>query len=343
MAKGTGTFDRYDLGNNAREQLSDVISNISPTEVPFCANAGVDSAKSNYEEWETDTLATAEANAHLDGDVFGAETLKPALRVGNYCMIGRKDIQVSGRADAIDKAGRSREMAYQMEKKGKELRRDVEVSAIARTAGSAGSSSAAPHTAGAPAWCYTNSHMGGGAGAAPASSGTGNNSGYPSNAGTRGNADALAEANLLNLISQIYSKGSVPNMILVGRIMKTRISKWLMSSGAQAVASRSNVGASVSSGIEVIGSVDVYVSDFGKHDFVPDLFLKEPAAGSDIPLLNTEYWKIMYFRRYKFIPQPNDGDASRELLLVDWGTKCMNEESSGCFGNVKTDAAMNAA
>lgn len=342
MAQGANTFDRYDLGSggtdNVREQFSDVISNISPTEVPFCANSGVDKSMSDYEEWETDALAAAASNENIDGDQFVAQAITNAVRVGNYHQIGRKQIQVSFRANVIQKAGRDNEMSYQMAKKGKELRRDVEYDAIRRKAARPGTATESPRTAGAPAWLVTNLNTGA-SGAAPTTSGTGS-TGYPNGAGTVGTARALSEATFLEMIRSIYAEGSVPNMILFGTKIKVLVSAYMFSTAARIAPQRQNQAMTNSGGVEVIGAVDVFVSDFGKHDFVPDLFIEESASASEILMLNTEFWKISYLRRYQFIPQPNDGDAERELLLVDWAVKCKNEKASGCITAINADEAM---
>ena len=349
MAQGSNTFDRYDLGSgatdNVREQLSEVISNISPTSLPFCANSGVDSSRADYEEWQTDTLAAAATNAHLDGDQFSAESISRAIRVGNFHQIGRKEIQVSFRANVVDKAGRDNEMSYQMAKRGKELRRDVEFDAIRRNAAVQGTASTAAETAGAPAWLRSNTQLGG-SGAAPGTSGS-NGAGYPNSAGTVGSKQALTQADILAVIRSCYSNGSVPNMILLGPLMKERFSTFMFTgSGARTPGQRQDQGKSSGmGGVEIIGAVDTYVSDFGRHDIVPDLFIQESDSTpfSEVLLLNTEFWKITYLRRFQFIPQPNDGDAERELLLVDWAVKAKNEASSGVVAAVDSNAVMTAA
>ena len=343
MATPATTFDRYDLGSgltdNVREQFSEVISNISPTSLPFSANSGVDTSEADYESWQTDELPAAKDNKHTDGAPFSAGSAEKAVRIGNYHQIGREELQVSFRANVVEKAGRDDEMSYQMAKKGKALRRDVEFGALLRKIAKQGSNAVEPETAGVPAWLRTNISMGA-SGAAPTTSGA-NGAGFPNAAGTVGTARPFSETEMLAQIGNCYGEGSVPNMILFGRKLKVAVSHFMFGDDARIAKQRQDQGKrSMGGGVEIIGAVDTFTSDFGRHDFVPDLFITENATTSEVPLLNTEFWKLTYLRRYQFIPQPNDGDAERELLLVDWAVKCKNQKSSGIIAAVNATTAM---
>ena len=48
-----------------REDLSNIIYNIAPTETPFLSGCGRETADNTNFEWQTDTLATAAANRAL--------------------------------------------------------------------------------------------------------------------------------------------------------------------------------------------------------------------------------------------------------------------------------------
>ena len=51
-----------------REDLSDVIYNISPTDTPIMSSIGKTSATAVYHEWQTDSLSAATtANAAVEG------------------------------------------------------------------------------------------------------------------------------------------------------------------------------------------------------------------------------------------------------------------------------------
>jgi hypothetical protein len=130
MALPTNTFTTYSAAGN-REDLSDVIFRIDPTDTPFMT--GIEKAKASAvnHEWQTQALAAANtANAQLEGDDAAADATTPTVRLGNICQISRKVPQVSGTQQAVEHAGRDNEMAYQEMLKGLELKRDMEMSLV---------------------------------------------------------------------------------------------------------------------------------------------------------------------------------------------------------------------
>ena len=70
MAQPTNTFDTYDSVNAMREDLADVIYNISPTETPFISNASKGSATNTLHQWNTDSLSAVAVNAKVEGDTI---------------------------------------------------------------------------------------------------------------------------------------------------------------------------------------------------------------------------------------------------------------------------------
>lgn len=107
--------------------MSDIIYDISPTETPFLSSIGKTKATSTKHEWQTDALAAAVSNnAVIEGDEATMDASTATTRVFNYTQISDKTATVSGTQEAVNSAGRRSEMAYQMEKRMKELKRDVE-------------------------------------------------------------------------------------------------------------------------------------------------------------------------------------------------------------------------
>jgi len=121
----SNTFTRYS-SIGIREELADVIFNISPQETPFVSNIGKKSVRNTYFEWQTDALATAAANAQIDGDNLASYTaVVPTVREGNYTQIMRKDFILADNLEVINEAGRKSEKAYQITKTGNELKRKI--------------------------------------------------------------------------------------------------------------------------------------------------------------------------------------------------------------------------
>jgi len=333
----TTNFDRYNLatqGDNVREDLTDVIYNISPTEVPLQSNIGRGSASNVLKEWQIDELAAADTgNAAIDGADFGTDSSDPASRIGVYHQISIKYLAISRRANIVNKAGRKSELAYQIAKKGRELRRDVEAIACLNQATLAGSSTVASLTAGLGAWVKTNTIRGTG-GADPALSNT--TYGEPTTAATDGTVAALSETNLLQIIRECYIQGGSPNMIMVGPTVKQRLSNYLFGSSARVATQYQDQGKSPRGGVSVVGAVDVYVSDYGVLDIVPNRFQRE----RDVWVLDTEYWEMCYLDGYKTETIAKIGDAERRHILVDWALKSNNEAASGVIADVDSAAAM---
>ena len=333
----TTNFDRFDLateGDNVREDLTDVIYNISPTEVPFQANIGRGNADQTLHEWQIDELAAVDlGNAAIDGADFGTDQSDPAQRIGVYMQISIKYIAVSRRANIVNKAGRRSELAYQIAKKGKELRRDVEGISTNNQATLQGNSSTASLTAGLGAWIKTNTSRGVGGADPSLSNGT---FGVPDTAATDGTLRALSESDMLQILRECYDEGGNPNMMMCGTTIKQRFSNYMFTSSARIATQRQDQGPVNRGGVSVVGAVDVYVSDFTVLDVVPNRFQRE----RDFWILDSEYWEIAYLDGYKTETIAKIGDAERRHILVDWGLASHNEAASGVVADVDETTAM---
>ena len=107
------TFTRY-ASIGIREELSNIIYNISPEETPFMSNGGRETVRNTFFEWQTDSLAQAVANYQIDGDDIATfPATDPTSRIGNYTNISRKLIILADNLSVIDAAGRTSELAYQ--------------------------------------------------------------------------------------------------------------------------------------------------------------------------------------------------------------------------------------
>ena len=110
------TFSSYEAIGN-REDLEDVIWDVSPTETPFASRIAKIKATAVFHEWQTDALAAAATNIQVEGADAVASTAAPTVRLRNYCQIFSKSPRVSGTQESVDKAGRESEMSYQVMKR----------------------------------------------------------------------------------------------------------------------------------------------------------------------------------------------------------------------------------
>lgn len=315
MTQPTNTFDSYDA-KGIREDLSNVIYNISPEETPFMSNVGKGSAKSTYFEWQEDSLsATDTNNAQVEGDDAPAVEPSPTARIGNYTQISRKTVTVSGTLEAVDKAGRKSEMAYQMAKRGAELKRDIEAIATSGQAAVGGNSTTARKTAGFGAFLRTNTNNGATA-TEPTLSGT--TSGYPNAAAGDGTDRAYTETILKDVVQQVWTEGGDARMLMVGAVIKQKVSGF-----AGIAAQRFNVtGAKPGT---IIGAADIYVSDFGNLEIVPNRFMPADVAYHVDPSMAS----IAFLRPFQKEELAKTGDAEKMLLICEWGVKVNNERAHG--------------
>lgn len=314
MSIKTNTFTTYDA-KGIREDLSDVIYNISPEETPFMQSAGKATAKNTYFEWQTDALAAATtANAYVDGDDIDSVTypaVTPTVRLGNYTQISRKAAIVSGTEEAVTKAGRKKEMAYQMAKRSAELKRDMETICLANQGAVAGDTSTARKTGSLLAFIKTNTSKGSG-GVDPVYTTS------PTDVRTDGTQRAFSETILKAVLSAVWAQGGNPEVLSVGPFNKAAVSQFAGIAGA-----RFNVqGAKPST---IIGAADIYVSDFGNVSVVPNRFQRE----RDALVLDPEYYSMAYLRPFFKKDLADTGDSDKAAIIVEWGLKVHTEKALG--------------
>ena len=100
------------VGN--REDLSDIVYNVDPTDTPVLTAVGSSKATAVLHEWQTDVLDTASAtNQNREGETVSAAAFTATVRESNTCEIAQKAFAVTGTQMAVRPAGRKDELAYQ--------------------------------------------------------------------------------------------------------------------------------------------------------------------------------------------------------------------------------------
>lgn len=289
-----------------RESLADVIANISPEEVPLQSNVGSENVSNTYFEWQTDSLAATSTTARIDGDdVSSFDSTSATTRVGNYTHILRRTLIVADNMGAQDLAGRNDELAYQLAKRGKELRRDIEATLTDNNAQVSGNSSTARETGGLGAWIATNENVG---------TGGGLTTGDGTTARTDGTQRDFTEAMLKDAMQQAFTSGGQPSILMVGPHNKTVVS------GFAGIAAQ-RYQAPSDSPTTIIGAADVYLSDFGTLNVVANRFSRE----RDAWLLDPEYASVCYLRPIQQVELAKTGDAEKRMVLAEFGLKVTNE------------------
>lgn len=322
MAIVTNTFTKYDAVG-IREDLANVIFNISPQTTPFVSNMTKRRKVTNtFFEWQTDSLAAAAANAQIDGDDLSSYTAVTATsRLGNYTQIMRKDFIIADNlSGALDLAGRRSEIAYQLAKKGDELKRDMEYNLCGvNVAAVAGNSSTARKTASLSAFIRTNTSRGTG-GADPTVS-----SGVVNAAATDGTQRAISESLLKGVLQNVWTQGGEPKMALVGPHVKTVIS------GFAGIAAQRYMAPS-DSPTTIIGAADVYLSDFGSVQIVPSRF----SRARDCYIVDPDMCELATLRPIQSEELAKTGDATKYMLLAEVGLQVNQEAGLGVVADLST-------
>tara|TARA_R100000458_G_C8275189_1_gene250187 strand:+ start:1410 stop:2396 length:987 start_codon:yes stop_codon:yes gene_type:complete len=327
MAVPTNTNYTFASGSGAtrlssiREDLSDIIYNIAPLDTPFMSGCGKATADNTYFEWQTDTIAAGSANQQIEGDDASADARAVPTRVGNYTQISRYVVQTSGTNEAVNNAGFKSAQAYQLAKKAKQLKRDMEYQLTRNEAQNGGAAGTARKTGGLSTWLATNWVSGNPSSGSPAAGGSG------TSAPTDASATAsITEAMLREVIKDTYEAGGEPDMIMCKPAIKQAISDL-----SQSVSSLRTAADKVAPA-HVVAAVDVYVSDFGTFQIVPN---RNQFRDQDLFVLDMDFFEVAYLRPFKTETLAKTGDSIQQMLIVEYGLKVNNESSSGFLADIK--------
>jgi len=237
----------------------------------------------------------------------------------NYCQISRKTVVLSATEEVVNKAGRKSELAYQLAKKGAELKRDMELVMVQSQVASAGSTSAARTTGSVLAFIKTNTDAGT-SGVDPSYST------LPNSLRTDGTVRTFTETILKNVIQKTWTSGGTPKILMTGPVNKQRVSGF-----AGIAATRYNIEGGAKPAT-IVGAADVYVSDFGNVTVVANRFQRE----RDALVLDPEYASVAYLRPFQQMELAKTGDAEKRLLIVEYGLKITSENAHGLAADLVT-------
>ena len=294
-----------------REDLADIIYSISPTETPFMSGVAKTKATNTSHQWQTDALADVAANAAVEGAAISYGTQSATTKETNYTQISTKAVQVSGTNDAVTSAGRNNELAYQVAKAAKELKRDMETALLSNNAAEAGDATTARELGGVQTWIETNVDAGAGG------SGAGNGA-----ARTDGTQRAFTESQLKSMIRKVWTEGGDPSMVMVGAFNKQKLSGF--TGGATRMDDAENK--------RLVSAIDVYESDFGALQVVANRFSRARSAY----VLSPDMWSAAYLRDFQMVDLAKTGDADKKALLVEYTLCSKNEKASGGIFDLTT-------
>lgn len=317
MAAPVNTVQSYAMVG-IREQLSDVIYNKDPEETPLFSALKKTKASNTFVEWQTDTLRDSRVNANLEGSDVTPAARTATVRLGNYTQIFLDAVSVSGTDTALNKAGRGKQMAYELLKVGKEQRLDIEKALFANQARNAGSSSSPRYLAGLPSWIYTN-----------VDAQTGNGGADPTGDGTDARTDdgtptAFSQTKFDNVMRQITE--STGN----SRKKKVYLSPWQMDISLGFTGSNGQRN-TVDAG-KVTNDLTIYATPFGQVSFQMSL----ECRGRDVFILDEEMWEIAQARPMKTEMMGVTGDNDKRFIVTELTLCAKNEKTSGIVADNST-------
>ena len=299
-----------------REDLSDKIAELFPDDTPFQNAIGTSKVNNTYTEWQTDALAAANHdNKTIQGDDLANEARANTTRVGTHTQIFKKVVGASTTVEWTNKAGRKSELARELMKAGREMKTDMEKRFLGNYASVAATAGVAGETAGALAWLTSNVSRGG----------TGANGGFSAGivaAATNGTQRAYTEALLKGVLQSVWNAGGNPKMVITNGTQKQTAATF-----AGIAQQRRDTG---NSRATIVAGADIYVSDFGEVQFVPDRF----ASARDAFIVDPEYWDVGIGQAMTTVDLAKTGLATRKALHAEVALRCLNQAASGVVADL---------
>jgi len=313
-------------GVQVREDLSDIIYNISPMDTPFMSGAGKGSCSNTLFEWQKDELAAAAANQKLEGDDPASLAVVEPTKLTNYTQISEKAVQTSGTAEAVDWAGRKSSQAYQLAKRAKEIKRDMELMLTGEDVKAAGGAGAARKTAALMSWlgdatAGDSNIIDGPTDAAVANAGDGTAVKAPSG------ADAVLTMSMLNnCVQQVWEAGGNPDIIMCDAALKVKMTALAGSVVADLVTNHDKATPA-----HAVNSVDVIVTDFGTFKIVPSRL----CLPNQLYVLDFDFWSIDYLRPFATETLAKTGDSVKQMMVAEYGLRGKNGQANGAVIGIK--------
>ena len=311
MAVPSNTLQTYQSGNNA-EDVTSIVMNIDPADTPLLSLMGESTAEATYTQWPIEALSAVDTNnANIEGDDATIDASTTPTLVGNYCQLMDKTASVTTTQEAIKKYGVSKEMAKQMAKKSKELKRDMETTMFLNQARVVGAAGTAQKMRSLPSWLTSN-----------ASRGASGANGSATTAATDGTQRNFSEALLRGLIvTTITNADELPGYLFAGPANRANVSSQLTGNSTRFY--ELNEGT-------LNASISVYRSDYGPLKIVMDRFQRE----RDMFLINPKYIKRRVLEGMQTQDLAVTGLTKKKQLWTNWTLEVSNEKAHAVLADL---------
>lgn len=286
------TYTSYDQVGKA-EDVSDIISDISPTDTPMVSLIKPQKVSARVYEYQTDSLAAAAANAAVEGADPTMATLTATTMITGNTQILTKAFQVSATADAIKTYGRAKETAYQLGRALKEIKRDLEFAYVgASNAGVAGNSTTAREMDSADQLIDAATT-------------------------TAGGTAALTETMLLDTGEAVFNQGGDASVFMIKPADAQIVAGFTGASGRYR---NFNDGAKT-----LVNVIDLYVSPYGEYKVV----LNRHQMTTHAFLLDPTMWRSAVLRPFSRTLLAKSGDSDKHFVVGEYGLMHLNPKASG--------------
>lgn len=318
MAQPTNTFDSYDFSNGIREDISSVVTNISPEESPFYSACKKTKASNTFHEWMTDSLRASTTNAHVEGYDTDSDARTAQTRLGSYTQIFKNGVSVSDTDVGLNRVDGQRTMAYEVLKTAKEQKLDIEKALFANQARAAGSSSTARYLAGAPTWLATNTDRGANEGADPTGDGT--------DTATDETTTLVAfdQDRFDGVMQSIWEQGGKPNSVYLSAFQMNKALSFTGNNNQ-----RSQISAEAG---KVASYMAVYLTPWGEVTFVPS----RENRSRDVFIMQDNMWEVAVLRPTKNVELSKSGDSTRRQIVTELTLVCKAENANGVIADCTT-------
>jgi hypothetical protein len=290
MAQGFSYDD-----NLIREDLLDLITNLTPQETQLFSGLGTAEASSIRHEWGKDTLDSVAVNAKVEGAASTGRTLTQPERLINYTQILEKVYDITDTERAVDSAGFEDRLAYEADKAFRSLANDAEF-ALMRGSLVCGNNSTGRNLKGVKNWFTSNN--------------------YTAQSGV-----SLDETMLNDYFQEVWNDGTMVNAVYAPMRLKRRISTF---SAANKLTVNTDAAAR-----RVVNAVDIYQADAAQNvELHPHRYVQVSAdTNFDLVGINKDMFRVAYLRRPVTEPLAKTGDSSLERVVMECTLECYHEDA----------------
>jgi len=324
-------------GGVIREDVMEKIWDISKIPLPFTDACSKGTHTNRRVEFVVDKLGTPVAsNAVVEGVDITQNNTAIGTRLGNYTQIPVKAVSITTTAEASNGIGGMNSLSYQLMMRQQELRRDVEAQMMSHQASVAGdAATVAGISAGIGAQLKTHVKVGA----------TGAVGGFNTTTGlfvapTPGTKRALSETLIRDVLQDIYVAGGNTAMLMARPPVIRLMSAYMFGTTAKiATLQTSTSGASAQT---AIGSVNVFVTDFGQVVKMVDnrIQLVDDTATSSMYFLDPSHLKQSFMRGYQTDPLGKTGLTDKRMMSCEYSMLVLNEISQGAILAIDEALAM---